>query len=182
VLSIGAAAATASSAHAEDSKTFVDKENGIQFDIPAAWTVSESELSGGRKLVVASDPSNVDFNAFIAFTPIAGDYSSLGSFGNLESVGATLLPQCNSGQCQLETDNIEGKMLDSSVVKGAYVYDYLISATGAPQRHLRSLFSIKVEPTRASSTLVTLTAQCLETNYQAAAPTLKMVCDTFKYV
>ena len=113
VLSVGAAAATARSARADDSKTFVDKENGIQFDIPAAWTVSESELSGGRKLVVATDPSNIDFNAFIAFTPIAGDYSSLGSFGNLESVGATLLPQCNSGLCQLETDNIEGKMLDS---------------------------------------------------------------------
>ncbi|KAL1519431.1 hypothetical protein AB1Y20_022954 [Prymnesium parvum] len=169
-------------AHAAEYKTYANKEYGVSFDVPSSWTVSESELSGSRKLIIAADPSDIDFNAFIAFTPIAGDYSSLGSFGNLESVGATVLPQCSSGLCTLAADNIEGKMLSSESVKGSYVFDYLITTSSSPQRHLRSLFSIKNEPTRATSTLVTLTAQCLQDRYDSASETLKTVCDSFKYI
>eukprot|EP00965_Chrysotila_dentata_P060723 2011929-Pleurochrysis_carterae.AAC.1 len=100
---------------------YVDQEYGVSFVVPSGyvdrppvpapfdglvsiarhtlceWSPEESELSGGRKLLAATDPADTDFNLFVAFTPIRGDYTSLGSFGNIDFVGSTILPQV--GQC-----------------------------------------------------------------------------------
>lgn len=39
-----------------------------------------------RQLVAAVDPTDSNLNAFIVFTPIAADYTSLGSFGTIDYV------------------------------------------------------------------------------------------------
>merc|ERR1712110_945607 len=70
--------AAASSLNLSD---FKDKEHGTLFGVPTGWTPESSELQDGRALIAASDPSDTDFNVFIAYTPIRGDYNSLGSFG-----------------------------------------------------------------------------------------------------
>eukprot|EP00316_Scyphosphaera_apsteinii_P013696 CAMPEP_0119299318 /NCGR_PEP_ID=MMETSP1333-20130426/1400_1 /TAXON_ID=418940 /ORGANISM="Scyphosphaera apsteinii, Strain RCC1455" /LENGTH=221 /DNA_ID=CAMNT_0007300699 /DNA_START=83 /DNA_END=748 /DNA_ORIENTATION=- len=172
--------AVVTAAEAIELSTITDKEAGAMWSVPKGWPITESELSGGRKLVAAADPLDVDFNIFIAFTPIRPDYPSLGSFGNVEFVGSTILPQCGGGSCSLESDGIVGKMLESISVRGAYVYDYIIQQSGQPTRHLRTLFTIQVEEGRGKN-LVTLTAQCKESRFAELSNTMRSVIESFKF-
>lgn len=198
----------------------------VSFGIPAGWEATPNELADGRRLVLASDPSNSDTNIFIAFTPIRPDYSSLGSFGNIDYVASTVIPSCGqNGACRFANgDAIEGRMIASSVRKGNYVYDYTIEQKNGPtsrattlepparapgptacnpdvpppdccdpslicehgplsvlpsrRRHLLSLFTVQADA--GASILVSLTAQCLDSNYAELAPTFNAVIESYK--
>ena len=150
--------------------------------MPSSWNAAApQELSDGRRLVLATDPSDESNNIFIAFTPIRPDYSALGSFGTIDYVANTVLPQCGdlSYACSFEKgDPIDAKMLSKDTVRGSYVYDYTIQQKGGPKRHLRSLFTVQSDG--AASILVGLTAQSLDANYAGLAPTFKQVLESYK--
>ena len=103
---------------------------------------------------------------------IPADYPSLGSFGNIESVGFTLLPPP-------DTPGIVGTMLDAKVQSGSYVYDYTIEQAGTT-RHLRTVYALVSKEGTTTQKLVTLTAQCLESRYDEVKPVLKAVTDSYK--
>lgn len=152
----------------------------VSFGLPSGYKAEPQELPDGRRLVTATDPDDLDTNVFIAFTPIRPDYSSLGSFGTIDFVASTVLPQCGdlSYGCSFERgDGIDSKMLEQSAFKGNYVYDYTIQQKGGPKRHLRSLFAVKADG--GASVLVTLTAQCLEPKHDAMKATFKAVLESF---
>ena len=113
----------------------------MSYGTPPAWPLSEQELSDSRYLYVATDPNEPDSaNVVLTIQPLRADYSALGSFGTIGLVGASLMPQCitggggfsgpANGMCTMDTDGIEGKMLASEVVNGAYAYDYTIEQKG----------------------------------------------------
>ena len=70
-------------------------------------------------------------------------------------------------------------MLDSQAVKGAYVYDYTITQGGIT-RHLRSVFALQSKEGMTSQFLVSLTAQCLESQHKDLAHALTAVTDSYK--
>jgi len=158
---------------------FTDAKHGVSFGIPTGWEPNESEIQGGRTLIAASDPKDVDFNVFIAYTPIRGDYSSLGSFGTVDYVATTMIPQCNLRSCTLESDGIQGKLLESTSLKSSYVYEYTIEQTGSPTRLLRTLVSVEAKDGRGDA-LVTLTAQCTQDRAAECRPTMKKIIESFK--
>ena len=128
-------------------------------------------------------------NVVLTFQPLAADYTGLGSFGTIDLVGNSLMPQCvtgaggfagpEAGLCSLDTDGIEGKMLKTEMVNGAYAYDYTIQQKGQQKRHLRTLFSVQTEEGRGLR-LVTLTAQSYESRYADLAPTYAKVLQSYK--
>jgi len=69
-------------------------------------------------------------------------------------------------------------MLEKTVLKGNYVYDYTIEQQRGAKRRLRSLFAIQADG--ASSILVSLTAQCLDTSYTGLEATFKDVIASYK--
>jgi len=180
----GLAAVTAGYAQqstaASDLRMYKDSRYGVSFGIPMAWEATPNELPDGRRLVLASDPNDSDTNVFIAFTPIRPDYSSLGSFGNIDYVASTVIPSCSSnGACRFANgDAIEGRMISSAVRKGNYVYDYTIEQKNGPKRHLLSLFTVQADA--GASILVSLTAQCLDSRYGELAPTFNAVIESYK--
>lgn len=152
--------------------------NGYSWKLPAGWAAPQTQsMADGRQLVVAADPSDPDFNVFFATTPIQADYSSLGSFGNLDYVGTTFLPQCPVGLCTLERDGIAGQLLSQSAAGGGYTYEYSIQQQGQPSRRLRTVMLVQTEEGRGKA-IVTLTAQCKEKRAADLAPTLKAVVDS----
>ena len=153
-------------AQAAGLNSFTDSRYGVSFGLPAGWEAVPNNLADGRRIVLATDPKDESTNIFIAFTPIRPDYSSLGSFGNIDYVASTVIPQCGSnGECRFANgDAIEGRMLSQETVKGNYVYEYTIEQKQGPKRRLRSLFTIQADG--ASSILIGLTCQCLD--YQNA--------------
>ena len=154
-----------------------DARYGVSFELPEGWNAaSPQQLGDGRRLVLATDPADESTNVFVAFTPIRPDYSALGSFGTIDYVANTVLPQCGdlSYACSFDAgDQIDAKMLSKETVKGCYVYDYTIQQRGGPKRHLRSLFTIQADG--GSSLLVGLTAQCLDGKYSGLEATFKQV-------
>ena len=149
--------------------------------MPGTWKPSTNELTGGRRLVVFADPNDENSNIFLLYTPLAADYTSLGSFGNIDYVANTVLPTCGGDRssCSLAVDGIEGKLIEQKTVRGSYIYDYTIRQTGQPTRHLLSLFTVKLEAGRGKE-LVTLTAQCEEGRHKDLAATFDQVITSWK--
>lgn len=160
---------------------FTDTRYGVSVTLPSGWSAVPQNLPDGRRLVLATDPSDEtkNTNVFLSFTPIRPDYSSLGSFGTIDYVGSTLIPQCGVDPCKLKNgDGVEGRMLNTETVRGFYSYDYTIASNGGLTRRLQSLFTVKADG--ASSILISLTAQCIEDRYDAVADTFKGVLNSFK--
>lgn len=160
---------------------FTDTRYGVSVTLPSGWTAVPQELPDGRRLVFATDPSDEtkNTNVFLAFTPIRPDYSSLGSFGTIDYVASTIIPQCGADTCSLKNgDGVEGRMLKQEAAKGCYSFDYTITQSGGFTRRLQSIFTVKEDG--ASSILISLTAQCIEDRYDAVADTFKGVLNSFK--
>lgn len=51
-----------------------------------------------------------------------------GSFGTLDEVSKTILPQAQG---------VTSRMVDSYTDKKAYVYDYVINQEGRPEKHIK---------------------------------------------
>lgn len=123
------------------------------FEVPPDWTQlsdTTSAVSGGRRLVVYSSPTDADFNCFLLLTPVRGDYTSLGSFGTLDSVQDTIIPR---------GEDIDSKLISSSSSSGRYTYEYTILVPGQPRRHLKTIFSL------AADNIVTFNVQTREETY-----------------
>lgn len=160
---------------------YTDTRYGVSFTLPSGWTAVPQNLPDGRRLVISTDPSDEtkNTNVFLAFTPTRPDYSSLGSFGNIDYVASTLIPQCGVDACSIKNgDATEGTMLKKETVKGFYSYEYTIALRDGPTRHLQSLFTVKEDG--ASSIIISLTAQCLEDRFDAVADTFKGVLSSFQ--
>ena len=165
---------------AGDLTSYTDSRYGVSFGVPEGWSPVPQELPDGRRLVLASDPKDESSNVFIAFTPVRPDYSSLGSFGTIDYVASTVIPQCGAaGQCSFANgDGVEGRMISQETIKGCYVYEYTIEQSRGPKRHLRSLFTIQADG--AASILVGLTTQCLDSRDAELASMYKAVINSFK--
>lgn len=53
---------------------------------------------------------------------------TIGSFGTLDEVSKTILP---------EADGVKSNMVDSYTSKNAYVYDYVVDQNGRPKKHIK---------------------------------------------
>lgn len=47
---------------------------------PEGWERGETQISGRRKIIVYTSPNDPSANAFVAYTPVRGDFTSLGMY------------------------------------------------------------------------------------------------------
>lgn len=146
------------------SVDFAPDVNGVMtssasFVVPEDWkklSDTTAAVSGGRRLVVYASPTDNDFNCFLLLTPIRGDYTSLGSFGTLDSVQDTVIPR---------GEGIDSQLIKSSSSTGKYTYEYTLGVPDQPKRRLKTVFSLM------SDTIVSFTVQSLEENYTPSVGT-----------
>ena len=137
-----------------------------KFSVPDAWTKLSGADVGGRSMSLYADPKNADTNAFVLITPVRGDYTSLGSFGNLETVQDTVMPAA---------DGVSYQLIESKAEKGAYRYEYTVQVPDQPLRHLTSIFAVD------SDSIVTFNFQAKADDYDKDVAALaKAVVATFK--
>ena len=97
---------------------------------------------------------------------MAADYSTLGSFGTIDLVARTVIP---------EGPGIESTLLDSKTLRSNYFFDYTIKASAEqPLRHLLTVFAVV-----PGQTLVTFSAQSTEAEYGAKKALLQKAIDSF---
>ena len=142
---LAAAAAAASApltvlpalAASEKLDTYEMADYGLKIDVPSAWVKSEQSLPDRRKIVLFVDPvTGVEGSGgddktllFAAYTPVRDDFTSLGSFGSVESVGQmTILPK---GSVAME--ETESVMISAESKKNAYIFDYTCKVPDQPK-------------------------------------------------
>eukprot|EP00188_Purpureofilum_apyrenoidigerum_P001283 Plantae.Rhodophyta-Purpureofilum_apyrenoidigerum.ctg16890.p1 GENE.Plantae.Rhodophyta-Purpureofilum_apyrenoidigerum.ctg16890~~Plantae.Rhodophyta-Purpureofilum_apyrenoidigerum.ctg16890.p1 ORF type:complete len:198 (+),score=30.42 Plantae.Rhodophyta-Purpureofilum_apyrenoidigerum.ctg16890:136-729(+) len=137
-----------------------DESIGFEFTVPENWKESNSVLSGGRKLYLYIKD---DVNVSAVATPIAGDYQRLTSFGGVDTVAKTILP-----------NQVNGKMNNIDTKPDRYIFDYNITPPNNTEKHLITLFTM-----RPGKCIVTITAQCDEKNFANLEPEMRSVIKSF---
>jgi len=172
-------------AHAADEPggLYRDEDFNFQISVPKSWEVSEQQLSGRRKGVFFVDPDSkssqdgtVETLGFIAYTPLRDDFTSLGSFGSVDTVAqTTILPKGELAG----GDTGSSRMLSAVKDGNAYVFDYVATPvvpteTGPKMtkelktQHFRTIFTLLPFKDNAGLTLVTITIQTTEDRYDGA--------------
>ena len=157
---------TSSARAATDVQTYEDPKFGVKFEVPASWVRTDSTLGsdaqggGGasRRIILFVDPKDNNNNAFIAYTPVRGDYTSLSSFGTIDYVSHTIVP---------EGPGIESELLDSVSKPNSYYFDYKVKPEPTePMRRLKTAFSLAHSGT--ADMLVAFTAQTTQETYDTS--------------
>ena len=166
-------------AASDSTTTFEDTAYGFTVEYPDSWQSSPVSLADRRSLSLFVDPDQTNTNFFVAYTPVRDDFTSLSSFGTLESVATTILPKGD-----LANTHVESTLISSKSTSGpAYVYDYTVTLPDSPTRHLVTLFTLLPPAANngvaAGSTLVTVTCQCLESDYGKEGGRMAKVVDSF---
>ncbi|CAM9914531.1 unnamed protein product [Choristocarpus tenellus] len=105
------------------------------FEVPTGWERAEAEISGRRKLVVFASSKTPGANAFITYTPVKPDFTSLGSFGSLDEVSKNVLP---------DGPDVSSQMVEYYQKNNQYVYDYIVTQVGRPEKHIRVRATLSV--------------------------------------
>mmetsp|Transcript_31048 Transcript_31048/g.41031 ORF Transcript_31048/g.41031 Transcript_31048/m.41031 type:complete len:236 (-) Transcript_31048:407-1114(-) len=153
-----------SEAAPQQTKKVSDPLERFTFEVPSDWDESETIVSGGRKVVVFTNPQKPETNAFYAFTPLRGDYTSLGSFGTLDYVESVVLPF---------GPGVKSKLIESRSGNGMYYYDYTVEVTGKSAKRLKTIWAV------VPDNLMTFTAQCERDDYDEYGSIISMIADSF---
>lgn len=163
---------------AAGTELFNDPQHGFSLSIPSSWTKTVQELADRRCIMVWTDPQDPKTALFIAYTPVRDDFTSLSSFGAVDTVAAqTILPKGEIAG----VGGVEAKMLSAVSKKSAYLFDYYQAiANVQPATHFRTIFTLQQGATGgAGAVLVTITLQTPEEQYAAAKPLFDTIIDSY---
>ena len=161
---------------------FEDAKNGFTMKVPADWVESVRTLNDRRTIRFWADPADTQTFVFIAYTPIRDDFTSLGSFGSVETVAdQTILPKGELAGVSKET---QATMLSAVSDRQAYIFDYQQKVADIqPLTHFRTIFTMQPGATGgAGSILVTITAQTPEERYGSLKPMFDEMVASFNKV
>jgi PsbP len=152
--------------------TYSDPVHGFAIDIPSNWNGPTTQKLPDRRSILLWTPAESSTApttlAFLAFTPIRDDFTSLASFGSVSQVAQqTILPK---GAIMDETSDVKANLLEARTVSSpsAYVFDYtqIVPPQQPDEIHYRTIFYLAVGATGgAGNVLVTFTLQCLQSEY-----------------
>ncbi|CAN0358739.1 unnamed protein product, partial [Scytosiphon promiscuus] len=92
-------------------------------------------------------------------TNLKPSIQNTGSFGTLDEVSKTVLP---------EAEGVSSRMVNSYTSKSCYVYDYIVNQQGRPEKHIKTIWALFP----AQGQLATITAQCNENDYATMGKTI----------
>jgi len=186
--------------YASDSAEYTnydDTSYGFTMKTPASWLQTEQKLSGRRKAIFFTDPNSKDPDtdtiktlAFIAYTPLRDDFTSLASFGSVDEVAqSTILPKSD-----LAGNKDTSELLSAVSKNNAYYFDYTATPVvpigetekssgtltkNVKTQHFRSIFTLLELKGAAGLTLVTITLQTSEDRYAGMKGVFDNVIDSF---
>mmetsp|Transcript_11324 Transcript_11324/g.20395 ORF Transcript_11324/g.20395 Transcript_11324/m.20395 type:complete len:315 (-) Transcript_11324:236-1180(-) len=167
-------------ANAEETQFTAFQDRDVVLNYPAGWEAKEVEAAGRRKLLTFASGRSPNENINILFTPTRADYNRMGSFGSLEMAAGFFVP---SGTGMLST-LLSSKSVNWGEGEG-YLYEYRIqqeveegmALTRDLTRDVHFLTLLTLIPGKS---LVTLTLQTDEPNWEAVDPVFRQVLSSFR--
>ena len=145
---------------------FVNERYHTGFTYPSDWEKKNGELSGGRSLDAFVDPNDPETSVSAVYTPIPADYNRISSFGGLETIRQYLIPR---------GDGVKSTVLSEKLFGESYMAEYIVEAPDSPTRHVQTVFSL-----RPKESVVGLTVQTLEENYEKNKQKLSVIVPSFR--
>lgn len=158
--------ASPNEAAAETFSTYKNARYETSLNYPSSWQTNTGSLSGERSVVAFTDPNDADTSASIVFTPVPADYTKLNSFGGKDNLRLYLLPSGEGVATKLIQENVKGE---------CYFIEYVVSAEGAPVRHVQSVFAL-----RPQESVVGLTLQTKEETFEKHKAEFDEMLPSFK--
>ena len=157
---------------------FNDAQHGFALSVPSGWAKTVQEISDRRKIIVWADPSDPKTALFIAYTPVRDDFTSLASFGPVETVAQqTILPKGSFAG----VEGVKSEMLTAESKKQAYIFDYTQEVANIqPNTHFRTIFALQQGATGgAGAVLVTITLQTPEEKYSSVKSVFDSIIESY---
>jgi len=155
-------------------KDYIDPNYSFKLSYPSSWVYTTQTLSDRRVLNLFVSPDIFGASAFVSYTPVRDDFTSLGSFGTVEQVGqSTILPKGD-----LANTGISSTLLSSTSKNDAYYFDYTVDVNGEV-KHLRTVFTLVGKEGNAGKVIVTFTVQCNERDYGALKGNFDAIIDSY---
>ncbi|XP_066352516.1 psbP domain-containing protein 3, chloroplastic-like isoform X1 [Miscanthus floridulus] len=121
----------------EGFTTYEDEANKFSIQVPQGWLVGAGEASG-IKSVTAFYPEQAaaDSNVSVAITGIGPDFTSLKSFGDVDSFAEGLVNGLD--RSWQKPPGLAAKLIDSRAANGLYYLEYTLQNPGERRRHIVS--------------------------------------------
>ena len=176
----GAAQLPTPPAYAAETQLTPFQDRDVNMMYPEGWEAKEVEAAGRRKLLTFVSGRSPNENVNILFTPIRADFNRMGSFGSLEMAAGFFVP---SGTGMLST-LLSSKTINWGDGEG-YLYEYRIqqeieegmALTRDLKRDVHFLTLLTLVPGKS---LVTLTLQTDEANWEALGPVYQEMLSSFR--
>eukprot|EP01031_Cornospumella_fuschlensis_P031765 gene31765-38394_t len=146
---------------ASDFINFHDESYHASFQYPSAWIRNDGQISGRRAVTAFVDPNHADTSVSIVYSPIAADFTKLGSLGGKDALRLYLVPQGNG---------VTAEVLDERTSGDTYFVEYLLSTPSFQNRHIQSILAL-----RPSEAIVGLTVQVPEDVFQVEKDTINAI-------
>ncbi|CAI5952887.1 unnamed protein product, partial [Closterium sp. NIES-65] len=160
---------------ASDFVTFENPKERYTFQVPAGWVRSEG-TAGVRQVIAFHPPDRTDANVTILITPLAADFTSLGSFGTVDAFAETLVNgldrswQPSPGQ--------KAVLLGAKSANDAYLVEYTLQKPSEPCVHLYS--AVATGQNVWYNNLFTFTGQYPEDEAATFKPTVDKIVKSFR--
>ncbi|CAI5461586.1 unnamed protein product [Closterium sp. Yama58-4] len=166
-LTLTLAEAASADQEASEFVTFDNPKEKYTFQVPAGWVQSEG-TAGVRKVVAFHPPDRTDANVTILITPLAADFTSLGSFGTVEAFAETLVNTLD--RSWQPSPGQKAVLLGAKSANDNYLVEYTLQKPSEPCIHLLS--AVATGQNVWYNNLFTLTGQYPEDEAATFKPTV----------
>eukprot|EP00891_Asterochloris_glomerata_P005497 jgi/Astpho2/5497/Aster-07832 len=176
---------------------YEDALDKFSLDVPSDWQNGEGQASasqgftgaaGTRRAIAWYVDGNSDTNVTVVCTntavaPTPADYTNLGSFGDAEQFGNNMVAQMdrsfmNRSPWKPKQPVQEASLVEAKSRSGSYYIEYTVRKPDQDERHLFSVVSLGFNG--RYNRMLTLTAQCKESELNQWEGKLQSILKTFK--
>lgn len=174
-----------------ESTLYENAADGFRLQVPKNWTVAEGKAEDGTAtkggiVVYPEGASARAVNATVVVTPVAPDFTKLGSFGSALDFGQNMVNSMDRSflirsAWKKPTGSVQtAQLVDATTKRGMYYVEYKLQKPEEGRKYLESLVALSNNGTY--NRLYTLTLQCPEDEIEKYQPDFDTFLKSFEYI
>lgn len=156
---------------------YADEDDKYSLLVPPDWVKGTGKATGQRNVTAFFPADDISANVNIVITGVGADYTSLGSFGNIDSFSENLINGLD--RSWKKPAGQAARLVSFKSSNGLYYVEYTIQQPGERKRHLVSVVGMRFNGWY--NRLYTVTGQYWEDDKAKYGPLLEKVVDSFKF-
>ncbi|KAL6646154.1 hypothetical protein ACP70R_017762 [Stipagrostis hirtigluma subsp. patula] len=160
----------------EGFSTYKDEANKFSIAIPQGWLIGAGEASGIKSVTAFYPEQAADSNVSVVITGIGPDFTSLKSFGDVDSFAENLVNGLD--RSWQRPPGLVAKLIDSRAANGLYYVEYTLQNPGERRRHILSAIGMAFNGWY--NRLYTVTGQYIDDESDKYRPEIEKAVKSFR--